>query len=577
MKTLIGTCVRLWNMVSIVVKHGFRHALESLLGGRFKWLRRTSAPVKLRLALEELGPTFIKFGQFMATRADFFPEYCSELYKLLDRVPPFPHREAREVIRRELGDYPEILFPSFPSYPVASASLAQVYAAVLPEGEKVAVKVQRPGIPKIIEQDLRIFLFLTRIMDVLKVMGPLKATPYVREFAATIRDELDFEMEAFNAQRLYEHAVHSPTEKIPKVYRAYTTDKVLTTEYLEGIWLSELIQTLNSNDADRIRRLHEQGINRVAVAKNIYRNSMTQLHERGFFHVDLHPANIVVMENNCIGYVDFGVVGSVDEEFRINMLRYLECASKGDVEAASDLFLRLSVPQKGADVEGFKRDYRADLIRYHNAMHSPRSSLRAKSMGTYLTRHMLSARKHHIAFPTRTLTFSRALITLDIIVLQLAPEMDMVGQLAQFIEEARARALLRGISLLFDGERLCTYLVGFLEQLPKVSDAVLDRWNRSLGNTEGRFTSTYSTGQDGIHQDSGPPSRTRGIEPPEFGREGHRWGGLTVVSLMALCWAVLLSALGEGDILRTPPFREIIVVGFILLTFWMLISSRRLR
>ena len=557
----MGTCFRLWKILRIAVKYGLRHALESSLGRRFKRLRRTPAPVKLRLALEELGPTFIKFGQFMATRADFFPEYCSELYKLLDQVPPFPHREAREVIRRELGAYPEALFQSFPSHPVASASLAQVYAAVLYEGEKVAVKVQRPDIPKIIEQDLRIFLFLTRIVDLFRIIGPLKATPYVREFAATIRDELDFELEAFNAQRLYEHAVHSPTEKIPKVYQAYTTDKVLTTEYLEGIWLSELIQTLNSNDADRIRRLDEQGINRMAVAKNIYRNSMTQLHERGVFHVDLHPANIVVIKNNLIGYVDFGVVGSVDEEFRTNMLRYLACASRGDFEAASDLFLRLSMPQKGADLEGFKRDYKADLIRYHNAMHNPRSSLRTKSMGTYLQRHMVSARKHKIAFPTNTLTFSRALITLDIIVLQLAPEMDMVEQLAQFIEEARARALLRGLSSLFNGERLCTYLLAFLEHLPKVPDALLD----------------------GITQDGRSPQQTGGTGLGESGSEGNRYAPtgavnrMTVVGLMALCWAVLLSVLGEGEILKTSPFREIILVGFTALTFWMLISLRKLR
>ncbi len=553
MKGWVRTFSRLFKILQIVVKYGFRHARDSYFPGRRE---RVPAPVKLRQAFEELGPTFIKLGQFLSTRADFVPEYCFELSKLLDRVPPFPDREAREIIRSELGADPEKIFSSFPDRPVASASLAQVYAAALPGGERVAVKVQRPGIRRVVEDDLHIFLLLVKTLDWLRITHPIKAAPYVKEFADTVRDELNFELEAFNAQKLREKAVDNPAEKIPKVYPAYSTAKVLTTEYLQGVWLNEMLQTRSSGDEKGNRALEERGIDRLAVAGNIYRNSLIQLFERGVFHVDLHPANIVVMRNDLIGYVDFGVVGFADEAFRMQMLRYIECAATGDYEAALNVFLNLATTQKGPDMGAFVRDYRADLIRYHNAMRSPNSPLKAKSMGTYLARHMSSARRYGIAFPARTLAFSRALITLDIIVLQLAPEIDLLKQFAQFIEEARTRAALKGLFSLFDGARFTNFLLGLL----------------------GRLSDSPLSGAGGFYPGSATSSES-GAEANRESRDGgnRRVSLVLMIGLMTLCWTILLSTFDGGALLRTSRFREIILLGFAAVTVWVLISARKLR
>lgn len=299
-------------IIVILVKYGFgdlitRTHLEKYVDLGKKVLRRKGGKEiaslsrweRIRMALEELGPTFVKAGQLMSSRPDLLPhELIVELEKLQDSVPPFSGEEAERLVEQELGKPISDLFYEFTDTPIASASIAQVHEAVLQGGEKVAVKVQRPRIEQIIEVDLEIMLHLATLMEKhLQGMDILNPAGIVNEFERSIRKEIDFTIEATHIERFGNNFRRVQTIYVPKVYRNYTTRKILTMEFIDGIKVSNLDALLKSgNDPKTIA---SRGTDLV----------LKQVFEHGFFHADPHAGNIMVLDNNIICFIDFGMMG----------------------------------------------------------------------------------------------------------------------------------------------------------------------------------------------------------------------------------------------------------------------------
>jgi ubiquinone biosynthesis protein len=265
---------------------------------------RPAGPERVRLALEELGPTFVKFGQILSTRSYMMPrEYALELAKLQDQVGPCPFEGVERTIRAELGDSPQNLFADFEREPLASASIAQVHAATLKTGERVCVKVQRPDVRETLALDIIILKDLARLLET-HVPEARQYDPVgiVKEFERTSRHEVDFTFEANSMAVFARNFADDPSIHIPRVFRAYSSPRVLTTELVDGIKIS---------DVDRLR---QAGLDLPAIARAGAQAVLKQVFEFGFFHADPHPGNLFVTRDGKIAPVDFGIVGRLTRQ-----------------------------------------------------------------------------------------------------------------------------------------------------------------------------------------------------------------------------------------------------------------------
>ncbi len=308
---------------------------------------RIPSPARLRSALEELGPSFIKLGQLMSTRADVFPpEYIEAFRKLQDSVPPFPFRQARRLVEKELKRPLAEVFADFDPQPVGAASVAQVHRARLYSGEQVAVKIVRPGIDRIIQEDIRLMYYfaakLEKIFDVARLLG---AVNLVREFERTIFRELDMYIEAGSIEKFRGYFQDSQEIHIPGVHWDYTTRNIMVLEYIEGVKM------------DNVAGITAYGIDPREIAMIGLRSFSRQLMEFGFFHADPHPANTIVMPDGRVGLVDFGITGYIDDE----MMRQIAHLFLGYAEHDYDMVMEALenaglVNPKTIDLDSFRRD-----------------------------------------------------------------------------------------------------------------------------------------------------------------------------------------------------------------------------
>jgi len=349
-------------IVTILWKYGFADVLRLVALQRFlgmedatitlreEGLLSKPIPERMRLALEELGPTFVKFGQIVSSRRDLITdEYYVELCKLQDEVPPFPSDEARSIIAEELGRPVAELFKKFDDKPVAGASVAQVHAAQLPDGTRVAVKVQRPNIQEVIELDLAIVLDLARFIErhVPEISG-VNPIGVVLEFSSTLRKELDFNNEASNIERFGAQFANDRWIQVPVVFRELTTAKVVTMEFISGYDIM---------DASALRRA---SIDPVAVSEHITELIYKQIFEHGFFHGDPHPGNMLVMPGGVTGLLDYGMMGFFSPPFRSSIAYLLAGLAEKNYQEVMSAILEMSEegfasnPGKMlADVEAF--------------------------------------------------------------------------------------------------------------------------------------------------------------------------------------------------------------------------------
>lgn len=376
-------------------------------------------PPALRSLLERLGPTFIKLGQILSMRADLVGAALSEaLSKLQSNADPFPYETAREILKEELGEYPEALFKAFEKKPVAAASLAQVHRALLKEGDEVAVKIQRPHIGKIIEQDIHILFFLAGLAErFIPEMRAHQPTRIVREFADWTLRELDFRAEGHNADRFRYIFKENPDIYIPKVYWPYTTTRVLTAGFSHGV---------KATDLDRIEAF---GVDRKRLASIGVDAFFRQFFIAGFFHADPHPGNFFAMPDGGLCLHDFGMVGYLDETSRRELLSCLIAFVNKDIEAFTKHLLHLAILEEGSDLAAFEKDIAGILSEFFFSAHSP-------SVAWAFFRVINKAARRGVRFPADLALFGKALVTTEGMGSKLYPEFDFNKELEPYVRNA---------------------------------------------------------------------------------------------------------------------------------------------
>jgi ubiquinone biosynthesis protein len=407
----------------VMVRHGFgyfleAHKLTDLLPGRSSETRLAAASVDgssargqhLRDLLDELGPTFVKFGQLLSTRPDVVPpDIIAELRGLQDDVRPFPFEQAERVIVEELGNSIDRLFLEFEREPVAAASIGQVHRAVLPNGKRVAVKVQRPGAPRQIEADLVLLYQAARLVkERVHALDFIDAHALIDEFARQIRQELDYRLEGRNAQTFHRNFAGDPHVHVPKVYWTYTRTRVLTLEWLEGTQLA---------DVDRLPLSLEE---RRDLAYRVAETWMAMIFRHGFFHGDPHPANILILEEaGTIGLVDFGAVGKLTDDDMTKLTRIFIDAAQENVDVLPKRLADLGVRYPKEREQEFLAELREIYYRYYGASLSEIDPIQVMRETFQLIYSM------NLHLPTRYLLLDRALATLGSVGVELYPDFNV--------------------------------------------------------------------------------------------------------------------------------------------------------
>ena len=328
--------------------------------GRFTYRRLRGRPAQgpelLRGILEKLGGSFIKFGQILSLQIDTLPrEYCDALLALLDRVPPFPAEQVDRVFLETLRASPRDLYQSFDYQPVASASIGQVHRAAMKDGTPVAVKVQRPGIREVFERDNLLLRVGIRIVLFLRIRSLYFMRDPVRELSTWTLDELDYRREGSYAKLLADNAVHTPTERVPKIYWDLSAERVLTMQFLEGPSVLSYLRMVENNDQAQLADLRSKGFIPSVFSSNVISNFLSDAFRFGVFHADLHPANLLILPNNVVGYVDFGIVATLTPEARRKQIELTLAYASGDPEAIHAGFLNICIVGADADLTGMRR------------------------------------------------------------------------------------------------------------------------------------------------------------------------------------------------------------------------------
>ncbi|MHC1771258.1 MAG: ABC1 kinase family protein [Flexilinea sp.] len=471
--------IRHWNryreIVGILLRHGFGFVFNQL-EPEWRSLRRVlglpargkvsnlpeNLSLHLRLALEELGPTFIKFGQILSTHPDLLPpEYITELSKLQDDVPPVPWRLIREVLIREMGREPENIFLEINSEPIASASLAQVYTAILSDNQEVVIKVQRPGIVEIIDADLDILSSLAIRAQSMPLGKIYDFVSIADEFAFTLRNELDYRQEGRNAERFHENFVNESHLYIPKVFWEYSSQHAIVLERIHGIKIND------------IPALDSAGYNRHQIALNSIRVIIKEVLEDGFFHADAHPGNYSVMPGEVIGAMDFGMVGYLSNQDRRELIRLYLAAVASDADGIVDQFVRMGAVDVEFDRNGLRHDIDRLLHKYYAI------PLKDVHISKIVEEVMPVAFRHHIHFPNNLWLLGKTLAMMEGIGMELDPDFDMFAVAQPFVKR-----LAWGITMPDSGWMRDVLLAGtnwaeLINRLPRTGNRVLERLERN--------------------------------------------------------------------------------------------------
>ena len=421
-------------ILTVLFKYGFGDLIDTLkieqyleIGlqmisrKRREKIETLSRAERVRMALEELGPTFIKMGQILSTRPDLLPvEFIRQLSRLQDDVPPFAFNQVRDTIEKELGAPLDGIFKEFDETPLASASIGQVHRAMLVSGEEVIVKVQRPDMKKIIEVDLEIMLHLAILMEKhLKAMEIHRPTLVVEEFARTLEMELDYTQEAAHAERFAAQFLGERTLYVPKVYRDATSRRILTMEYIDGIKASEL------------DKLEKGGLDRREIARRGFDLILKQIFIHGFFHADPHPGNVFILPNNIICFLDFGMMGRIGRQAREDFADLIMGIVRRDESKAARALMALTTPDEKTDLSALERDVAQFIDKY---FYRP---LKDFEMGKLLQNLVEMTTTHRLQIPPDLFLMLKALTTEEGLGRTLDPDFDAIKQAAPFIRRVQ--------------------------------------------------------------------------------------------------------------------------------------------
>lgn len=472
----VGDLQRLREILAIIFEEGFSVLIEKarldflvpltcrvrcffkLHTGLASPLTEENLAVKLRQLLIKLGPTFVKFGQVLSLRPDLLPpQLCQELSKLTDQVPPILYTSIKKTIEEELSLPMEKLFKKFDQTPLAAASLAQVHRAVLPDGTKVAVKVERPGIASLIAKDIHIMLYLASLIEQkLPELAVFRPVATVKEFAETISRELDFRSEAIHAQRFTAMFKDDKTVKVAAVFADYSSKKVLTLELIEGVKV---------DDAAGQKKIH---VDPQILAQNGVNAFLRQVFVEGFFHADPHPGNYFALPDNVFAFVDYGMVGRLTADQRRELASLFISFTSQDAETAIAHIKHLVETTPNSNLGAFEHDVDDIIHQWFGA------KLKEVSLAGTFYRIIDSGRRNQIYFPSSLAFLAKALFSTEAMGLQLDPEFDFARQMTPFIQKILTSELSPKKLAQKMQSQMLDY-TSYLESLPEAAVKFLQR------------------------------------------------------------------------------------------------------
>ncbi len=421
------------DIVIALVRHGFGIVVEEIGFAHFlsfpqrlffdtKGKDSKTTGERIRLVLQELGPTFVKLGQIASTRPDLLPEdIVRELEKLQDRVPPFSFQEVREIVQEELGGDLEEIFCHFEDSPLAAASIGQVHKAILRSGEKVAVKIQRPNITTIIETDLEILQDLAALAEHrLEWAARYQIRDMVEEFSKSLRAELDYTIEGRNAEKISNQFRDDSKIYVPKVFWEYSTKRVLTMEYIEGVKFNEL------------EKLKQKGYNAKMLAESLAKAIFHQIFIDGFFHGDPHPGNVLVLPGEVIAFIDFGMVGRLTHEMKYHFSSLVIALMRQSTDGVIKAILLMGLVPDDVDMMQLRDDVEQLREKYYGV---PLSQI---SLGKAVNDLFSVAFRHSIRIPAALTLLGKTLLTIEGVVEKLDPDFSIFN-----IAEPFGRQLLK--------------------------------------------------------------------------------------------------------------------------------------
>lgn len=564
---------RLHTIASILIRYGFgdmvrRMGLANMLertGRALHWneaqeLAHLEPPARVRRALEELGPTFVKLGQMLATRIDLFePEWITEFGKLQDSTPAAPWADIRQQLCEDLGAPPEEVFAAFDPEPLAAASIAQVHRARLEDGSEVVVKVRRPGIRPVIEADLR---WLARLAELAEgenqELRAFRPQEMVRQFAQSLRRELDFAGECRNAERIAENfsgyadqdertgditaeaalqpSAVLPIIVIPRVYWQWTGERVCVQEFIAGI------------SGRKLAEVEQAGLDRKILARRGARAVLKMIVEDGFFHADPHPGNVFYLPGNRIAFIDFGMVGRLTEERRDQLTRLLLGLVKQEPWRVADVMLDWT-GDSAMDEDSLLLEIQTFVQQYHGV------ALKQLQLGAMLSDLVAILRQHQLALPPDLSLLIKAFISLEGMGRELDPDFDMAGEAMPLLEQA-LRARYAPSALLQRGWRGVSEALSLVAGLPQDLSRLLRAARR--GRLEIHIDVTHLK-RVGNQLDSAANRLVVGI----------------VVAALIVGSSIVMTVPGGPTLLGLPFFGLLGFVGAVIGSIWLLLSIWR--
>ena len=420
--------------------------LAQVLAERLLHRPAVPGPQRLRLFLEELGGSFLKFGQILSLQTDSLPrEYCDALLNLLDRVPPFGRAGVRLIFAEEFAKTPEELYREFNYDPLASASIGQVHRAVLQDSTIAAVKVQRPEVQETFRRDAVLLRLFVRLIFFLRIRSLYIMRDPVREFNEWLRDELDYRREAAYAQVLGRNARETPTETIPRIYRDLTSSRVLTMDFLEGFSVMEYLRLIEKHDDQKLSGLKAIGFDPSRFVSNVINNFLSDAFRFGIFHADLHPANLLILKDNVVGYVDFGIVGHLTPEARRKQIQLSMAYAGGKTEEIFAAFLNISTFSRNVDLQGFRREMEKRCQQWYREPAIGGKPRLQRSLTVAMIDLLSLSRSHGLMVDREMIKYIRSLFLVDGLVSLLAPGLDLSPQIRAICEEFLVRDAQRNV------------------------------------------------------------------------------------------------------------------------------------
>jgi ubiquinone biosynthesis protein len=445
---------RYWQIADVLIKYEFGSVVQRLFPGTYRFRRCKECPIetvssvyeRMRLAIEELGPTYVKFGQILSTRQDMLPpDLIKELKKLQDQVAPLPYSDIKKVLDAACPDH-QRCFSSIDDTPIASASIAQVHRATLTDGTPVALKVQRPGIQEVIETDIVILqAFAERVDRYYPQYRVYNPRAIVADFSDQIRKELDFIRDGRNADRLRFNMQDREKVRIPKIYWEYSTRQLLVMEYIEGVRV------------DHVDEIRSFGVDPRDIADRGFYAYMQQIFEDGFFHGDPHPGNLLVSHDGTVNFLDFGIVGVIYPERRISFVELLYAMLQQDPDLMIDALERLGITIAEKDRDDFREEIYASML---DAEGGTIGQYSFKGMSEGLTD---TLRKYRIAMPQNLMLMLKVIIMVLDVGTTLDPNFNFMEKTEPYLNRLSKRDLILNHIFYRAGHSLIEAVDGILE------------------------------------------------------------------------------------------------------------------